>query len=450
MKPIVVSKVAAAVRYFQHLRDGIDEEDGVAMGTIFMDAVFSSTDRSKKDHRKLVVADFIEKNIMVARVVQERPFFKAMMVTMLNGIPTPPSKCLKGLEDLTKEDGAKIGKALAVVILSNVTSDAAVDGWVRTYPALLELETSELWLRGFFNTVVQKTLKNVAWGTKVRVYLGASLSIGDMASDLFMVGEYMGEAETAGFAHAILGMVGLSMLIQLLVAFLQKSRAKHKSEQVRELLLVLSGLKPAADAHRVSSGKEQQEHEMFDPMQDMIAGKVIELVCESIPGATLQLYVILSSNTLPRKAAFMSLALSMMTTSFSATTIAYDMDTSPEKRKYFPAFYGVIPDQGRMSVLMVMVLMSFCQVAARALSLSLLFCMSTGSGTAVAWLSTEMAVYLLVKVVRQDLPVPWRIGGLPSAVRIIIALVYRSVVKIFVDATGNLHFRHPFELGGAY
>ena len=49
------------------------------------------------------------------------------------------------------------------------------------------------------------------------------------------------------------------------------------------MLIVLSGLKPAVDAHRVATGYSD-ERNTFDPLMDMGLGKSTELACESIPG----------------------------------------------------------------------------------------------------------------------------------------------------------------------
>jgi hypothetical protein len=79
-----------------------------------------------------------------------------------------------------------------------------------------------------------------------------------------------------------MAMMGASIVIQLFIAFIQ-NRKKSKWSLIRELLIVLSGLKPAVDAYRVATGYED-ELTMFDPLMDMGLGKTTELACESIPG----------------------------------------------------------------------------------------------------------------------------------------------------------------------
>ena len=49
---------------------------------------------------------------------------------------------------------------------------------------------------------------------------------------------------------------------------------------------------PNRDAAAVCSGKKMEEHHVFDAKTELALTKGIEMVCESIPGCLLQLYVI--------------------------------------------------------------------------------------------------------------------------------------------------------------
>ena len=60
-----------------------------------------------------------------------------------------------------------------------------------------------------------------------------------------------------------------------------------------------------------------------------------------------------------------------------------------------------------------------------------------------AYLGGAMALYLLYKLARRDFQV-WIPTAGPG-----MSLVYRVLAKIYVDVSGNPHFRHPFEIGGA-
>ena len=102
-----------------------------------------------------------------------------------------------------------------------------------------------------------------------------------MITDVSVIISYLKNGDTAQ-AYSLMGMMGASIVFQLLIAYIQ-NRKKSKWALIRELLIVLSGLKPAVDAYRVATGYED-ERNSFDPLLDMGLGKSTELACESIPG----------------------------------------------------------------------------------------------------------------------------------------------------------------------
>ena len=111
--------------------------------------------------------------------------------------------------------------------------------------------------------------------------MGAGLSISDLITDVFVIISYLNNGDTAQ-AYSLMAMVGLSIAIQLVIAFIQ-NRKKGKWLLIWEMLIVLSGLKPAVDAYRVATGYED-ELSALEPLMDMSLGKGAELACESVPG----------------------------------------------------------------------------------------------------------------------------------------------------------------------
>ena len=102
-----------------------------------------------------------------------------------------------------------------------------------------------------------------------------------MITDVSVIISYLDNGDTKQ-AYSLMGMMGLSISLQLVLAYVQ-NRKKSKWALIRELLIVLTGLKPAVDAYRVATGYED-ELNTFDPLTDMVCGKSTELACESIPG----------------------------------------------------------------------------------------------------------------------------------------------------------------------
>ena len=63
-----------------------------------------------------------------------------------------------------------------------------------------------------------------------------------------------------------------------------------------------------------------EEHHVFDAKSELVFTKCVEMVCESIPGCLLQLYVILKvGNT--SKRAVTSVVVSALTAGYSGATI---------------------------------------------------------------------------------------------------------------------------------
>jgi len=220
------------------------------------------------------------------------------------------------------------------------------------------------------NAVAKRLLGEVSWGLKMRVIMGAGLSIMDMATDIFVIWGYMNAEETKGYGWSLLGMVVVSLVFQLLVVFMQNS--KKPWALMKEMLIVLACMKvrggagaermqagdrlsrpaarllsrdsafcprcvcvcgrflklaslvqPAFDSYRVCAGQEMEEHHAIDAKVELIATKGIEMACESIPGAILQLYVLLKVKNVSR-ATVGSVIVSATTTGFSSASISFE------------------------------------------------------------------------------------------------------------------------------
>jgi len=68
-----------------------------------------------------------------------------------------------------------------------------------------------------------------------------------------------------------------------------------------------------------------------------------ELAFESIPGCILQIYVWITSPEQAGSYALASIGISALTTGYTSTMIAFDMDVDVPHRKNQPTFYGYIP-----------------------------------------------------------------------------------------------------------
>ena len=116
-------------------------------------------------------------------------------------------------------------------------------------------------------------------------FVGAALSTVDMVTDVQVIVEYLNTPGKEAYAYPLMGMVGTCLFLQLLVVVFMQNRKASKAKMAKEVLIVLSGLKPGFDAYQVAKGAEQSVGAVFDPAEELIITKGVEMVCESIPGA---------------------------------------------------------------------------------------------------------------------------------------------------------------------
>ena len=123
------------------------------------------------------------------------------------------------------------------------------------------------------NVIALKLVGDVAWGLKLRVFVGAALSTVDLLTDIFITCIFWKEKKYM-FFRLSLTMLGTSMFILLFMVWAQNRKAS-KNKVLREMVPVVFGLKPAFDAFRVASGAKIEEGQVLDPLLEMTLTKAI-------------------------------------------------------------------------------------------------------------------------------------------------------------------------------
>jgi hypothetical protein len=220
----------------------------------------------------------------------------------------------------------------------------AVTEFLATYPAMDEMAKRHEWARPMLETIAQRRMAAAPFGLKLRLTIGAVLSMGDMASDIFNLVTMFGARQSVG-AYALLAMILTTLALQILLVVIQNAH-RGAVAVFKEVLLVLSLCKAGVDALRVARGEGHVAGAPIDPLTEMMMCKLLELVFESIPGGLLQAIFVLSNGV--TTAALLSILLSCLSTAFTATMLAYDLDTNVAKRKNNPEFFGYArPAHGR-------------------------------------------------------------------------------------------------------
>ena len=126
-------------------------------------------------------------------------------------------------------------------------------------------------------------------------------------------------------------------------------------------------------------------------------------------------------------------------TAFAATSISFDVDISPIKRKRTPAFYGYVPNVGRGKVFVLMLLSNTCHVINNFFS-SALFLVASPLWFLI-YSTGDMGLYFAIKIARRDFFTYFPIRGI--TMQCAYACLYRIVQKVMSDYTGIVQMRSP-------
>ena len=172
----------------------------------------------------------------------------------------------------------------------------------------------------------------------------------------------------------------------------------------------------------------------------MLINIALELSMESIPGCVLQLYVWFASPEQAGSYTLVSIAISALTTDFTSAMISFNKDVDVAGRRDQPKFYGYIPDDNgaRTRCFVLMTLISALLNVSRSVGCALLT--ASDKRFLVVFVGIEVSVYLAYKIARGDFFYWIQVDG---ALAIVMSFVNRVIVKIIVDYTGCLHYRHP-------
>ena len=422
--------------YFLNLLSGerldeVDEKDGQLLAEIFVNDG---------------VKEAIKKCGILKACQTEFPWFEGMMEEVMNMKLRPAADSIETkAECLSIEEARKIGGSLSAALALSTNPKAAVDEWILQHKALQDIDGRYHWMRHMINAVAIKLLGKVGWGVKSRVFVGAALSTVDLVTDVFVTYTFWRDRRDTFFQYSV-AMLGSTMFLMVLMSIVQNHK-NGLNKILRDLILIVTGLKPAVSAYKVATAKEIEEGQTMNPFLEMSYSKGIEMFAEAIPGVLIQVFAIADDGGTMSTPVIVSLLSSALTTGFISATMSYDWDSNVTNRKVSPDFYGYLPDKAkkRMVVFIALVVLCSTMILIRGLILVLLSQIDTTLVT--AYLCFDLGFYLLVKVIRNDFYYWLPHDGF---FEIPLSLIFRVVVKTVTDFTCIVQFRHPNEVGGAY
>ncbi|GMI29285.1 hypothetical protein TeGR_g9733 [Tetraparma gracilis] len=328
--------------------------------------------------------------------------------------------------DLTAADGPSLGAGLATCLASNTESDAGVAEWIDKHSALKEFQEMHAWFRPMMDTVGKRLLSKSKFGANFRLGFGASLSSFDQVSDVNTVRLYLTTPNLVGYGYTLLAMLIVNMLAQLLLVWLQTTKGP-KATTVKDMLYVVSAVKPGVDAWRVATGLGQNEYQVMSPKSELLVSKGVELAFEAIPGCVVQVQAYLIAMGTEEGAsqqALVSLVISALCTGFTAGTITFDNDANVDWRRDDPEHVGLIAPGTRGT------LTFGCMILNGALLLIVLALVSSLASVSVYYELTPEDAVLLPEAVA------WKaVGGLCAAWITVFAafllLIQRRFIKNF-------------------
>jgi hypothetical protein len=444
--PQTAGTILNMVEYFAVVRSPEDcgAEEGLHLGFIVVQKLspFANSPFELRD----AIDDLIS-NVKVLRECQRMRRFLDEIIFYLvrNKIERQPFVVNVTLSQLTSHQAGLIARSFSTMLLVSVSPEAAVWEWTRAYPALQEYELEFPWFSKMIEGMGRQLVKKTTLGLRVRSSAGAGLSILDMVTDAYIAARFLVEGN-AEFAYYLMSLIAVGIILQIIIVLVSNHGVtRNKWKRIgKEVLYVLTFVKPGVDAHRVISGAIQQEGSSMPPLQELSSCKLVELVVEAVPGLLIQSLALIRSER-KSKVAILSMIISAGSAAMTSAQISYDYDTNPRKRIVSPEMYGMVPDDGRVLSFIIMFTLSGLQIMSRCFSLALLYV--TNPAWLMYYITVDFSIYFTQKLARNDfiytLP-------LPLAPSIFISFFVRIITKVTVDFTGSFHFRNPYELGGIY
>ena len=244
-------KVTEIQEFHQSCRgvDQYDADDGKAVGELMM--VKTKQERHRTNGETIYDARLramLKKYKGLKEIGAKYGFFSSIMSRVLKNKLRPAGDVSTKLCNVSLKEGRTIGAGLALSLASNLTAEAAVDEWIGRYRALKELDREEVWFRPMMDRVALRLLGEVSWGLKMRLFMGAGLSMLDIASDINVIVLYRNTPGEEKYGDMLMWMIVVCLAIQLLVVYVQNKTNRLKL--LKEVLIVLSGLKPGKSAER--------------------------------------------------------------------------------------------------------------------------------------------------------------------------------------------------------
>ena len=235
------------------------------------------------DEQVRTLTTFIQRSFSLQRVTHKYPWFDDLILSISLGqrrfaMFESVGKTTGSLFSFTKDQAFLSQRRLAKLILHSAPS-LAVDEWISTSAALTELDAEfKTLFRPFVICVVKCLLERHDWGVVLRVVLGATLSILNMGTDVNMVNQFYSSGQTFAGTSTVV-MILFNLFVQLEIVYMQNARMP-RGVLFKDILFVVTYLKPGVDARRSLRGGEQDPFVTVSPTLVMAYAKGTEMALQ--------------------------------------------------------------------------------------------------------------------------------------------------------------------------
>ena len=191
----------------------------------------------------------------------------AHMLVLRLGVRVQDVDWTSDMKDWNEEDCRRVGRSMATIMRMVQTGLMAVDSWKRQYVQLNNLFDEVEGFEDFVVAIVNNLLRDNKFGMVLRVSFGAALSMSDAATDIYVISTYYGKEELVGQANVFLVMILSNIFVQMVIVMSMYQRSGWRV-MLREFLITLMFLRPAVDAYRVVTNKEN-DLSAADPLPEV-------------------------------------------------------------------------------------------------------------------------------------------------------------------------------------
>ncbi|GMH78176.1 hypothetical protein TrLO_g2562 [Triparma laevis f. longispina] len=275
-----LEEVSGTSIYFQRRVTGEDfgSEDGQALGH---DLLWKASS-SKKRLENLV--EVVGESRALKMLIEEIPFVRNLLEAALRGRLTMNRAVGTRLICISEKESLQIGKNLIPSLKSKKLIGAGIDQWKRQNQAVKELMETHEWFEPMAVVLGKGIVRTAAWGLMWRVFIGATLSVTDLATDLLVLKQFWDGGEAmVRYRDSSIASLSASICLQLFIVIVQ-NRKIGAVRVLKEMSVVVLGMKAPYDAYRVAIGSEQEKDALLDPFSEMTCIKCAEIVpAEMVP-----------------------------------------------------------------------------------------------------------------------------------------------------------------------